>query len=568
MKINIRIPYNKEAVAIIKSLPPPTRKWNPEKRCWSIEDSEYFNLANKLRKPLPIFAKKLIFDKSYKPIRDAVIKNQGRKESAIKKSKASSSSIIIPCPEGKEYFDFQKAGIDYMLRRKNSLLADEMGLGKTIQAIGVMNYFQREIKNTLIICPATGKINWSRELEEWLVSNKLSIDIAYSGQFPNSDIVIINYDIVMRNIKKIQNREWDLLLPDECHFLKGEDTQRTKAILGNDNGMRKFRKTKKKKDIEKPTPPIQAKRSIFITGTPIVNRPKELYYIANRLMDGRLGSFIKYAYRYCDAKQTRWGWDFDGASHLDELQSVLRENIMVRRMKKDVLKELPDKVRQVIELPSNGLMKVVRSEQAKTEKYNRVIKQLEKAIEVSTETSDEKQYRDKLKNMDYSMSLPELNELSKLRRVTSTAKVPYVVKHLQNVLEGTDKVVVFAHHHDVIDAIHNEFRNHAVQVTGRDSQKKKQNMIDLFQTNKKTKLFIGSIKACGVLITLTAASTVVFAELDWVPGNLQQAEDRLHRIGQKNSVLVQHLVLEGTIDAYMAKVIVRKLNVIDKAVNQ
>jgi hypothetical protein len=160
------------------------------------------------------------------------------------------------------------------------------------------------------------------------------------------------------------------------------------------------------------------------------------------------------------------------------------------------------------------------------------------------------------------------SEMAKVRHDTAVAKIPMVVEHLTNVLESGNKAVVFVWHHDVVDALAKEFEGVSVVIDGRVPPSKRIELVDAFQMNPKIKLFIGSITAAGVGITLTAASHVIFAELDWVPGNVSQAEDRLHRIGQKDCVLVQHLVLEESLDAHMAKVIVKKQEVIEKALDK
>jgi SWI/SNF-related matrix-associated actin-dependent regulator 1 of chromatin subfamily A len=240
-------------------------------------------------------------------------------------------------------------------------------------------------------------------------------------------------------------------------------------------------------------------------------------------------------------------WKWDGADNLEELQELMRSRFMVRRLKKDVLTELPAKRRQVIVLePKPQLAKLVAKEVIT---YN--------------------EHAEKLKAQDAPTELAlEFEGLSDMRKKIAVKKVPYAVEHIKELLNETNKVVVFAHHHEVIDALHEAFGQSAVVIDGRVSLDERQKAVDRFQTDKDCQVFIGGIQAAGVGITLTSASTVVFVELDWVPGNVSQAEDRCHRIGQKESVLVQHLVLEGSLDERVVEVIIQKQEVIDKALDK
>ena len=217
---------------------------------------------------------------------------------------------------------------------------------------------------------------------------------------------------------------------------------------------------------------------------------------------------------------------------------------MIRREKKDVLLELPDKLRQVITLPTDVLSETDREESRKIVNY------LSESWDIATQ---------KLTKSEF-----DFEEISKIRHKQSVKKIPYVLEHLENVLENEDKIVVFAHHHDVIDAIYEKFKNISVVGTGNETLKERDEAVTRFQNDPNVKLFIGSIQAMGVGITLTSASTVIFAEIEWRPGDLSQAEDRLHRIGQKSTVLVQYLVVNDSIDSYMINKILEKMGIIEQ----
>jgi len=463
---------------------------------------------------------------------------------ALEASRATDATIDVPVPDGLEYMPFQKAGIAFATARANTLIADEMGLGKTIQVVGLINK-DMTLNSILVVCPASLKLNWKRELEKWL-TRKLTVHVADSQDFNSfdADIVIINYDILRKHEAAIGATKWDALVVDECHYLKNPKTIRSKQVTA-----------------------ISAGRRIYLTGTPIVNRPVELWPIISALDPKTWTKFWPFAMRYCNGKHTGWGWDFSGAAHLDELQKKLRSTIMVRRLKSEVLKELPAKVRQVIELPANGCADSIKAEQDALAGNSETIEALKVAVELAKASDNPDDYKEAVATLRKGIMVA-FDEMARLRHDTAVAKLPYVIEHVHAALETGSKVVVSAHHHDVVNALAAEFGKQAVVLTGETLLVKRQEAVDAFQTNENVKVFIGSIQAAGVGITLTAASHAIFAELDWVPGNVTQSEDRLHRIGQRDSVLVQHLVLEGSLDATIAKTLVRKQTVIDRALDK
>ena len=365
-------------------------------------------------------------------------------------------------------------------------------------------------------------------------------------------------DSFVYNIEVAGNHNYfaDGILVGNCHYLKNPKALRTKAVLGA------WHKEKAKR-----IKPIQAKRRLFLTGTPIVNRPIELHPILKSIDNKRWGNRFEYAKRYCSAYHNGYGWDFSGASHLDELQDKLRSTCMVRRLKADVLTDLPAKRRQVIEIPANGASDVIAEEQAIAAKHESRMATLRVTVELAKASDDPRDY-DRAVEKLIEGQREEFAEIAKARKRTAIAKAPYVIDHINDILESGDtKVVLFTHHHEVTDQFLAEFGSRCVKLDGRNSMVSRDASVTRFQTDDHVRVFIGGIKAAGVGLTLTASAHVVFAELDWVPGNMTQAEDRCHRIGQVNSVLVQHLVLEGSIDARMANTLVSKQAVIDKALD-
>lgn len=488
---------------------------------------------------------------------------QARAES-VAQSHAVSAEIDLPHPEGLDYYPFQKAGIRYGIEHPNVLIADEMGLGKSIQTIGIINV-DETIKSVLIICPKSLKLNWLRECQRWLVRN-LSVSVVDGKILPETDICIVNYDGVIKHEDAIKSREWDMVVLDEAHLIKNRKTRRSKAIKGY-----KPSKKEQEKGMQE-SKPIAARRHIRLTGTPIVNRPQELQNLIDDLNPDFAGwAFLK---RYTDAHQIYVGrkafWDFSGASNLDELQTRLRSTLMIRRLKSEVLTELPRKIRQIIELePETGEQKRAVASETKYEAASEErLSELRALVELSKAESDEA-YQTAAANLKNASQM-DFTEMARLRHETAVAKIPLVADFIRAALEddAEKKIIVAVHHHDMGDGLLNELAAFSpVILTGETKETDRQAAVDRFQNDPQTRVFIGSIQAAGVGITLTAASHVIFGELDWVPGVVSQFEDRPHRIGQTETVLIQHLVLAGSIDARMAKTIIEKQEVIDSALD-
>lgn len=481
-----------------------------------------------------------------------------QRESAKAMSRATDADINVPVPEGLSYLGYQRAGIAFGFERPALLIGDEMGLGKTIQAIGILNACP-DLRRVLIICPASLKLNWKRELEKWLV-RKRPILIADSKMFTAlaDGIVVINYDVLHRHETELRDTEWDCLICDEAHLLKNEKARRTKMVFG-------ARATPKEKrggmaDI----PGLMAKKRILLTGTPIANKPVELFPLISYLDPVTWSDFWRFAKRYCGAANNGFGWDFSGSSNLDELQDKLRSTIMVRRLKKDVLTELPAKRRQVVEFPADTpALRAVCA--AGREAYDGV-DDLEAQVELAAASDDSTAYETAVESLKKGVRAC-FEGLSTLRIETGIAMIPLAVEHLREVVEETGKVVVFGHHKAVLAAIKEEFGEAAVMIVGDTPMIERQANADRFQKDATCKVIIGSFGAMGVGWTLTASAHLVTVEQDWVPGNVSQAEDRIHRIGQKASVMIQHLVLEGSIGATIMKRMIAKQDVIDLALD-
>ena len=360
-----------------------------------------------------------------------------------------------------------------------------------------------------------------------------------------SDIYIINYDILAKHPWLVE-REWDIVIADEVHMIKSPKAARTKACLA----------------ILK-----KAKRRIAMTGTPIMNRPVELQTILAALGCDFAQNWFAYVTRYCAGSRTKWGWDVSGASNLDELQAKLRSTVMIRRLKKDVLTELPAKTRQIIEIPQNGFSSVLKNEDKIMKSYQEKKKELAALKKQAKEQKDEASFAAKIDALKASMQIA-FSEIAIVRHETALAKVGFTIDYINDMLESEDKIILFCHHQDVLDSIFQAFPGIAVKFAGSMSAEDKQKSVDRFQNDPDCKIFVGSTMAAGVGITLTAARLVIFHELALTPGAMSQGEDRAHRIGQKGNVLVQHLVINGSIDSTLAKMLKSKQEIIEKALDK
>jgi SWI/SNF-related matrix-associated actin-dependent regulator of chromatin subfamily A-like protein 1 len=433
--------------------------------------------------------------KGIKGVKHAACSEEGRAVAAVvETSRAVDADIAIPAPDGLAYLPYQRAGIAYAVAHKGTLIADEMGLGKTIQAIGVINALP-EIGSVLVIAPKSLTLNWVRELRRWLVRDlSISRDVA-SG----AGIIVVSYEEAKKHQDALVARQWGLLVVDEAHWIKNDKAARTKTVhaIG-----------------------ANASRKILLTGTPIANRPVELFSLL-KLADpedwnqpgktDRAG-FFKFAFRYCGATNNGFGWDFSGSSNLEELQERLRVTCMVRRLKADVLTELPAKRRQIVEIESNGATSAVRAERDAWDRQESEFSDLRAKVELAKAGSSD-EYESAVAALSQA-SRAAFTEISRLRHATAVAKAPKVIDHVRLALEDdpSAKVVVFAHHHDVIDALHDGLAEFgAVRLTGDTALEDRQAAVDRFQADPTCRVFVGSITAAGVGITLTASSHVVFA---------------------------------------------------------
>jgi SWI/SNF-related matrix-associated actin-dependent regulator 1 of chromatin subfamily A len=421
--------------------------------------------------------------------------------------------------------EHQKTAIEKLLANDKFILADDMGLGKTTAA--VIASLESGAKKILIVCPASLKINWEREIKNYTDRRILLIEGKKWGS--TFDYYIINYDI-LKNFhttdksedseayQLIANAGFDLAIVDEAHYISNSTAQRTKLL----------------NDILSKIPKVW-----LLTGTPMTSRPINYYNLLKIVESPLTLNWQSYVFRYCAGYQFRVGnrkvWNTSGASNLDELREKTK-NLVLRRMKTDIL-DLPEKIITPVYLELQS-----RFYDHELEDFIRISKENRKSESVSV----------------------TLNRLMKLRQLIAIEKVPYTCEFIDKFVEQDKKVIVFTNFTASLDMLHEKYKKNSVILDGRMSKEKRQESVDKFQNNDKIKIFISNIKAGGVGITLTAAETVIMNDLSFVPADHSQAEDRAYRYGQKNSVLVYYPVFENTIEIQVYNILQKKKGIIDQ----
>ena len=468
-----------------------------------------------------------------------------RRLQSLQGSAATESTISVPAPLGETYDPHQLAAIEWGVNNKAVLIADEQGLGKTIEAIGIANYLR--LHKMLVITTASMKYTWADEIDKWSVM--FPVTHVVNGINPtvphNATSLIVNYDIVrhegvQRVIQKFA--PYDIAIIDEAHYMKNPQAKRTIAVIGPEGLAR------------------HAKRHVLLTGTPMQSRPIELYPLLAAFARHLIHPYTRYwdfAKRYCGAYRDRFGMKLGNPTNREELNSRLRQGFMLRRLKKDVMKNLPPKRYQIVPLEMD----------AKTGKIARQMKELADNADL-TEASMRKV--DLGIDMDtHENDMAALGEMVNLRRDLAEAKLPVCVKHIKDVLENTPKVIVFAHHKSVVGELAEELKSYGVvSITGSTPPKQRKAAIDRFQTDPDCRVICANMDAAGTGITLTAASTVICVEWSWVPGVIEQAVDRAHRRGQTEMVVAQFLVVRDTIEEYMLRKVIDKLKHIKQIVEK
>lgn len=401
--------------------------------------------------------------------------------------------------------------------------------GKTPQTIAWFN-LHKDKRPVIVVCPATIKQKWKQEITTWSDITEEEI-ILLSGKTPLSipkdkKVVIINYDIASSWIQELISFTPKVLVLDELHYIKADKTNRTKAI----------------KTLGRSCPHI-----IGLSGTPVENRPIEFFNPLNLIRSDIFPNKFKYALKYCAAKKSRWGWDMSGSSNRGELHDILTKTVMIRRTKSEVLKDLPDKQYALVPV---AIENMTEYEEAESD----ILKW------VQENEGDEK--------LDRARNAQQLVKINKLQRIASKGKKSPAISWIDDFLDENEaeKLVVFCYFTDTIDFIHEKFKDISIKIDGSTPVGKRQPLIDEFTNNENLRLAIINIEI-AIGFNLTVASHALFIERTFVPADIAQAGDRLHRFGQKKSVTLWHLVAAGTFDETIIGILQRKMRIINEIID-
>ena len=485
-RFSIDIKYDSEVIAIFKQS--KTGSYNAKDRTWNFSMMEHDDLLTKLRplqSQLNIHMEALprwIID-TFKNFKQRLPKEEdvefGNVEPQV-------GDLLMP---------FQRDAVIYALQRQGRVfLADDMGLGKTIQALAIASAYRQDWP-LLIVCPSSVRFTWRAAVFRWLPTvDEENVNVITNGRDDIfGDVIIISYDLLSRKQEELIDFRPRTVILDESHLVKSSKSARTKAAEAIVQHCR---------------------RVLLLSGTPALSKPLELF-TQIRLIEPKLLSYNDFGMRYCDGKKINFGagktgHDFKGSSNMEELRLLLYERLMVRRMKSDVLKQLPSKQRQVIVLDPS----LVSSN-------TRVMKNHAKAMQ-------------NMRKTDVPFG-ERKSEILLWFNDTATAKMAAVKDYVKDLIESDKKFLCFAHHNVMIRQLVElceSAKVRYIKIDGTTDSKVRKHLCDEFQTDDQVKVAVLSINACNAGITLTAAQLVVFAELAWTPGALSQAEDRAHRIGK------------------------------------
>lgn len=558
--------YNARFLNELKdAIPWNERYWLAQERYWIVAARHLETVATLSEELWPELAEELRTGNNTAKAREAA-----RAEIAtIVASRASDTDLDLEgmVPEGLTPYPFQKAGIKWLVGHRDAIVGDEMGCGKTIQAIIAANVSKPQ--RVLIVCPASLRGNWRREWNHWSTLGLPVYIVKGTSKFVavpkrKNDVLnprtaaegvwIVNHDILSKMLgatktgldtAPLAKTYWNLLIVDEFQYVKNPTAQRSKALFG-------WWDKREKAWLGG----IKSDRRVFLSGTPFVNRPIELWPTLHYLDPEGLGrNWKSYTRQYCGGHNEivptpqgcRSVWVAKGATNTSELNRELRLRLMIRREKSQVLTELPPKTITPVELEPNGSTKAVKAE----------LERVREALKIHTN----EQLAKSLASMSRSDIGVLFDTMSAERQEVALSKVNDALPYVQSIVEADEKVIVFVHHRAVRAALEAGLDTTGIShvaITGETPTDARQGIVDAFQTDPTVKVFIGQWTAAGVGLTLTAAQHVVALELPWTPGDFQQGCDRAHRIGQLGNVQVHVLYYQNSLDAYMAKILVEK----------
>jgi len=444
---------------------------------------------------------------------------------------------LIPLPKIKSFnidwdkykekppYNFQKLGINWLMNKQRAILGDEMGCGKTYEAI--IAAIELKVNKVLIICPNTLKLNWKREIET--LEPNTSITIYEKNCDLNSKWIIINYDRIFKIEKDLKKLKAELLIGDEAHYVKSGTKAKRSACF---------------KKIATTIP-----RVWLLTGTPIANRPIDFFQLL-KICKHELGKSKEvFGMKYCGGEKTQWGRDYNGSSNLKDLY-FRTQDVILRRTKEQVL-DLPEKQLVPIYLKLNNIKDYYKSADDKFQE-----------IYDNIDNEESEHYGKNLGNGAAFIEMSAYRVFCALEKIKDRTLIDLI----KSIIDSNEKVVVFTNFTLVIDAISEEFKNECVILDGRTSLEDRQKNIDVFQ-NGEPSICACNYKVGSVGTTLTKATYVIMNDLPWDPATLKQAEDRIHRIGQKNKTTIYFPIYQDTIDSIMFSVLTQKSRDLHEAID-
>jgi SNF2 family DNA or RNA helicase len=401
-------------------------------------------------------------------------------------------------------YPHQVTGVEFLAQRGRAILGDDMGLGKTRQAIIALKESAPD-GIFLVICPASLKLNWAREIRVVDPDARIEVLGVPGHEHPQPQWVVVNYDLLARHGERLRAVPWTGVALDEAHFIKNASQRTSQALklLGVSDDRRAG---------------VTGPRLVFLlTGTPMPNRPRDLFNLLRAVGHPAARSFLSFARQYCGAYRNEYGWVTDGASNLAELNLLLKE-VMLRRKKDEVL-DLPPKIRTWVPVQVEG---------AATWNANDDFIQWYAAADASRPNDTE-----------------FLARITRLRVALHKAKHAACAERIKDVVASGHKVIVFTSFTDGVTRHKKALGDRAVTITGSDNASQRMAAMDRFQQDPGVTVALCNLVAGGVGLNLTAATHVIFQDLDWVPANHLQAEDRCYRIGQKHQVTVEYEAAAG-----------------------
>lgn len=505
LKLTFR--YDHRLVALVKAL--PARRYAPQEKAWYIPLVGSMEHVEKLAQ----WGFEIDLD-TYTAVKGTEDERREIEELRTQDDAVFASTLPL--------FPYQNVGARFLTRAKSALLADEVGLGKTIQTLAVIQ--EADPESVLILCPAILKYQWEAEIRKFLPGWDVQVIDGTAMErrqkwIASADIYIANYELLMRDFEHVAGTEWDIVVADEATRIANPLTKTYKALQK-----------------------VSARRRIALTGTPVSNRPDEIWGIVNWLAPGVLGNYLQFIERYC---VRNFFGGIASYKNLEELNARIKR-FMIRRKKEDVLKELPAKI--ISDVPF-----------ALSDNERALYVKLRKELLHEIEAEDISKLENPITIQNTLTKMLRLrqvaNSLELVSEKTESSKLELLRGLLQEFVENGRKTIIFTFFAGMADILERELVAYApLKITGDTLNENRQDIIDMFNKDEKYKVLV--MTSAGQFgLNIQAASVIVHYDQEWSLAKMEQREGRAHRIGQDKTVLVYNLLAKGTIDEYVAKIV-------------